>query len=297
MPGVQEVAALIETLEEDFNSASWSTRALFPHSHKERGVRINLGHFEKAPSPLRQEVFPDDVPEPPNVVDSDNLDYVYDWDYVASTDPIHPVDTNYAHPLDDIDPSWMLNHLSLEDFEASGGEVGFDANEAELLWTDGVNTSNQAATTWNDDIEHWDQNEPNTEKTDPVNDNAACDYKAGLSPPTPTSGLHSQKNDNLSQQERIQMVVNEFWKIVNDTDSDDQDSLQPPSHPADDLTTQMRRAHISEPPNTPAKFCSGLLTPPATPPRLLPGSALNEHVESLDSIAQKDRQDNQTHDN
>ncbi|KAF2624721.1 hypothetical protein BU25DRAFT_347286 [Macroventuria anomochaeta] len=130
MPGMQEVAALVEQLEDDFNTASWNTRAVFPHFHKERSVRASLGHFRKAPSPLRQEVLPSDIREPPEVIDPNHPDHEYDWDYIASTDPLHPVDVNYTHPLEEVDPCWMLNHLSPEEFEQAGGEVGFDANES-----------------------------------------------------------------------------------------------------------------------------------------------------------------------
>ncbi|KAF1357313.1 hypothetical protein EJ07DRAFT_129713 [Lizonia empirigonia] len=125
-PGVQEVVALVEQLTDEFNTASWNTRSLFPHFPKESPIRVTLGQFEKRPSPLRRDVLPEDIPEPSDTTHPEHPDYEYDWDYIASTDPLHPVDTNYSYPLDDVDPSWMLDHLSLEEFEEPSGEVDFD---------------------------------------------------------------------------------------------------------------------------------------------------------------------------
>jgi len=38
LPGVREVEALVEQLKEDFNTATWNTRTMFSHAHKERTV-------------------------------------------------------------------------------------------------------------------------------------------------------------------------------------------------------------------------------------------------------------------
>ncbi|KAF1925726.1 uncharacterized protein M421DRAFT_69272 [Didymella exigua CBS 183.55] len=133
-PGVQEVNALVEQLKDEFNTATWNTRTLFPHAPKEHTVRVSLGHFKKAPSPLRREVLPEDIPEQSKVNGPDHPDYKYDYGYIESTDPLHPVDIKYTHPLNGVDASWMLNHFSPEEFEQSGGDVGFDANEVDTAW-------------------------------------------------------------------------------------------------------------------------------------------------------------------
>ncbi|KAF3036858.1 hypothetical protein E8E12_008265 [Didymella heteroderae] len=155
LPGVREINALVEQLKEDFNMAAWETRIMFPYAHKENAMRASLGNFEKAPSPLSREVLPDDVPELPEVVGPDHPDYKYDWDYVASTDPIHPVDTNYDHPLDEVDPSWMLNHLRPKEFEQSGEGVGFDVDEADMAWGSRLEEPNLSSADWGEDTSAW----------------------------------------------------------------------------------------------------------------------------------------------
>ncbi|KAJ4338291.1 hypothetical protein N0V87_004059 [Didymella glomerata] len=153
--GVREVEALVEHMKEEFDTATWNTRTLFPHAHKERTVRVSLGQFQKAPTPLSREVLPEDIPEPFKVIGSDHPDYKYDWDYVASTDPIHPIDTNYAHPLDAVDPSWVLHHLSPEDLEQSSDGFGFDTSEADTIWGSSLEGVNVESTVWVEDASGW----------------------------------------------------------------------------------------------------------------------------------------------
>ena len=109
---MQEVAALVEQLKDGSNTASWNSRLSFPLLHKERYRHVELGYFEKAPLPLREEVPSEDIPEPAEIIHFDYPDCYYEWKYVASSQPLYPVDVaDYVHLLDNIDPSWMLNHL------------------------------------------------------------------------------------------------------------------------------------------------------------------------------------------
>lgn len=266
-PGVQEVAALVEQLKDEFNTATWDTRALFPHAHKERTVRVSLGHFEKTPSPLRREVLPEDIPEPPEVIGPDHPDYEYDWDYVASTDPIHPVDTDYAHPLDEVDPGWMLNHLSPEEFEQCGEGVGFDANEANTAWISSLGEPNIGSTDWGEDTSDWapETAAPSRSNIDP---NQALERSTRATPANSQIEICTQDKHLVA--ESVEMVIHEFWSLVNGGIPGKHSSQHVASALDEDVDDAFKGLHISNPPNDSEETSqTGLLTPPRTPPRLL----------------------------
>jgi hypothetical protein len=279
MPGIEEVTVLVGALEDDFWSASWNTRTAFPHLHKESGIRINLGHFKKAPSPLRQEVMSEDVSDPPEIIGPDDPGYEYDWDYVASTDPLHPVDTNYAHPFDNVDPSWMLSHLSSEELEASSDKVGFNANEADTLWADDIEEPGSTNISMNNDITWWDQNETSAISTTPTNEELAWGPEVETPPSRSVARNHDQNYNEQSQKQRIQMIIDEFWKLIHDSESSEPTPQQPPSFPDDDLTTQIHTFQISEPLNNSLNSYSSPLTPPPTPPRVRTDTSTNESIQ------------------
>lgn len=83
-PGISEVSALVEELQDECNMASWNTRLQFPHVHKARVTRVQLGQFTQQSSPLREEVAPEDISDQREVADHAHPDYKYDFDYVVS---------------------------------------------------------------------------------------------------------------------------------------------------------------------------------------------------------------------
>lgn len=260
-PGVQEVTALIEQLKDEFNTSTWDTRVLFPHAHKERAVRVTLGYFEKMLSPLRNEVLPEDIPEPTDVIGPEHPDYEYDWDYVASTDPIHPVDTNYAHPFDEVDPSWMLNHLSPEEFEQCGDGIGFDVNEANTAWADSLEDLNLSSTDWVEDRVKF---------TEPVPSN--IDLSQASKRPTRATASKSHiktcTQDEYLLEERVDMIIHEFWRLVNGKILGEHSSQDVASTSDKDVDDAFNGLHISDPRSDSETSQTGLLTPPRTPPRL-----------------------------
>ncbi|UPX21152.1 uncharacterized protein EKO05_0011350 [Ascochyta rabiei] len=266
-PGVQEVAILVDQLKEEYNAASWSTRVLFPHLYKERCLRVNLGHFKKMPSPLRQELLPEDVPEPPKIIQAYDQDYMYDWDYVASTDPIHPVDTNYSHPLDGVDPCWILNHLTPEEFQESSGDVGFNASEADTMWVDDMERTDLRTKTWR---ETSDNTTKSPTKRNPPGSLAG---EAPLLPPAartdPSSGIEQVPA------EHVEMVIREFWTCVSGKNSSE---APPRLCSSDNLIVQLNEMHISDSSGTPNECYSGLLTPPQTPPRSSTDGPADQHL-------------------
>jgi hypothetical protein len=106
-----EIGGLVKSLEAEYATALWDTRNMFVQASKPSITRVKHKHFEKAVSKLSQEIHPEDVIESTvkNWTDMDDDDY--DGDYIASTDPIHPVSTEYSHPSDDEDGDWIRQHL------------------------------------------------------------------------------------------------------------------------------------------------------------------------------------------
>ncbi|EAT78810.2 hypothetical protein SNOG_13786 [Parastagonospora nodorum SN15] len=112
MTGFEEVAALVKDLDAEYATASWNTRTMFAHGPKPSVTRVKHSYYEKAASKLPQEVRPEDVVVKADKEWTEMDDLDYDGNYEASTDPVHPVSTDYSHPLDDDDGAWILEHLS-----------------------------------------------------------------------------------------------------------------------------------------------------------------------------------------
>lgn len=286
-PGVTEVAVLVEQLEQEFDTASWGSRALFPHLHGEKKERINLGYFEKKPSPLRCEVRPEDVCEPEESMHPDHPDYEFDWDYVASTDPLRPVDTNYAHPTDDMDHNWMPDDLTSEEGEKSGTEGGFDASDMERKWTDNLEEPHAFTLSWGDDGSDWDLNITVT-ASPPHNTLWAADPEAHAIATTTRNDLTS--DNETVRQARVDMIIHEFWTLVNEEDPCDQ-SREPTSPASIDLTAHFNDIDISNPSSTKPD----LLTQPPTPPHPPTDASHNSTSQCLTASASQPLQPPPTH--
>lgn len=237
---------------------------LFPHSHKDRCTRVNLGHFTARASPLRQELLPGDVSDPPDVTQSNSSDYEYDWDYVASTDPLHPVDVNYAHQMDSDDPSWVLDHLSSEELEQSHSGIGLDASEADRTWAAQLGKSDMSSEIWTQDEGPWlsDVTSVNTTRHD-----AEQDPESEESPELTATSTTPSKWEKLILAERVEMVIHEFWRVVNGEDLCEQPPQRPSTFVNDGLSDPLKAFCISDPTNTSTQINTSLLTPPPTPPR------------------------------
>ncbi|KAF2125992.1 hypothetical protein P153DRAFT_346760 [Dothidotthia symphoricarpi CBS 119687] len=141
IPGTEEVAELVKQLEAQYAAAAWDMRHAFAHAHRPSVARVGISHREIALSPLSREVRPEDVVERVQFKDWAHEEYEYDGDYVASTDPMHPVDnTSYSHPLYYDDDSWVLNHLTAEEIQDEGPGVAFDFGESTWGWDDDSET-------------------------------------------------------------------------------------------------------------------------------------------------------------
>jgi hypothetical protein len=222
-------------------------------------VRVSLGQFHKALSPLSGEVLPDEIPDPVEVIGPDHPDYVYNYDYVASTDPVHPVDTNYAQPFDEVDPAWMLNRLSPEEFEQSGEGIGFDANEADMLWGNGPEGVNAELADWVKDTPGWTAE--------------AAGFVPSLAPgDAPRTAAVERQIEVCAEDddfilERVDMVIQCYWKVINGNTASDQVSQTAMSNLSENLD-DFQGLHIPCLQGGEGAPQTGLLIPPPTPPRL-----------------------------
>jgi hypothetical protein len=226
---------------------------MFSHALKKNVARVNVSDHRKTRSPLLQEVHPEDIAEPKKEwIEMDEEDY--DDNYVASTDPMHPVSTDYSHPLDDDDGSWMLNHFSPEELEEQADDaiaVDFDGH----TWSwgdDSVEDTSKATTEWEeensgDDTGQWD----------------TADTHEGLIAWGPEADTISAsavlETENTILTKRVQEVVKAFWEVVNNIDNHNSD--QRSQHLKDDLTTLLQGLHISNP----SILKSATSSPPSTP--------------------------------
>jgi hypothetical protein len=140
MPGVQQVSDQIKTMEDEHNQDAWSIRQKFPPLCKPSSIeRVKLRTRAPGCSPLSKEVRPEDVVESrvKSFVEGDDDD-----DYIRSTDPLHPVTTDYSHPLDNADTSWFNEYLSQEEIKlAESPDIAFDPGSNPWNW-DATNAFN-----------------------------------------------------------------------------------------------------------------------------------------------------------
>ena len=254
MPGVDEIAALVKGLNEQYHVATWDARHMFSHVRQKSVARVNISDYRKARSPLSQEVRSEDIPDTKRTKEWAEMDDEdYDDDYVASTDPVHPVTTDYSHPLDDDDGSWMLNHYAPEELESPSETEAVDFDGHAWIWGDD-SADNHTSEEWKEensdnDTGKWDMAEEylsaNQELTawgpdaEPTSSSVDLDLQ----------GLRDEAT--TVRNERIQQVIQAFWDVVNNTD-------QQPQHPTSELNSLLHKLDISSCP-------SGTTSPPSTP--------------------------------
>jgi hypothetical protein len=107
---------------------------MFAHAPKASITRVKHSQYERKASKLPQEVRPEDVVDKATKKWTEMGVDDYDDDYIASTDPIHPVSTDYSHPLDNDDGAWILQHLSSEDVAGTQSDLGLGFNNADHGW-------------------------------------------------------------------------------------------------------------------------------------------------------------------
>jgi len=266
MYGVEDITALVKGLEEQYYVASWDARNMQIPSHafKKSVARVSITYHQTARSPLTLEVRPEDVVDPKK----HNKDWTemdandYDGDYIASTDPIHPVSTDYSHPLDDDDGSWIFNHFSPEEMEPTAGDLDFDQNG--WSWDDSEHAND-------DDSEKGEirvvakSQEENTTSQIGHNDLIAWGPEASAS-----SKLWEISMDGLSMEQKHakkqkELIIDAFWVVVNESKEPQRQS----DSRIDDLNVILRSLDISHDTPAPSTPC----TPTTSPHMWVDGSS------------------------
>jgi hypothetical protein len=287
LPGVYEIRVLVEQLEARYKQESWNLSFFGP---KPSVGRVNYSEYRRAISPLPQIVRPQDIVDSQIKAWVDMDDNDYDPDYIASTDPIHLVSTDYSHPLDGDDGSWIAQQFSPEDLEAPQGHSGIDFLN-DNPW--GENTVGNTQGIAHGDIESTEQDtkEPEDAPEQHIPEGVAFD-DAKLFAWGPEAGAHSSLSkvqlDSTStgtaeeQEEKVLQVIQAFWSLVDrsrlptDERPPKQDTLnnllqqldltETPTDPPNLPSTPTEQARNSFSTNKPSDTPPTSSSPPATEP-------------------------------
>jgi hypothetical protein len=232
MPGVEEVTLQVKELEAEYATESWHTRNMFAHASKPSVTRVQHGRYEKKPSKLPQELHPGDIVDKAAKTWAEMNDHDYDDNYEASTDPIHPVSTDYSHPLDDDDGDWILQHLEPEDGADihSGSGMDFSTDDHGWNW-DNDNNINTATELANNEQQKHNTRQDNEESTtmlvkETETNFVTCTLNTDASQPTSIITIHpsaSTTEEEKERKEKVDRVIQTFWSVVHYNHDHDHD--------------------------------------------------------------------------
>jgi len=260
MHGVEDITALVKELEEQYYVASWDARNMQIPSHafKKSVSRVSITYHQTARSPLTQEVRPEDVVDPKK----HNKDWTemdandYDGDYIASTDPIHPVSTDYSHPLDDDDGSWIFNHFSPEEMEPTAGDLDFDQNG--WSWDNSDNATDNDSEKGGIRVVARSQEE-NTTSQIGDNDLIAWGPEASASSKLSRISMNGFSMEQKHAEEQRKIIIDAFWVVVNEPTEPQRQS----DSEIEDLSVILSSLNISNDPPTASTPCI-----PTRPPHM-----------------------------
>lgn len=267
MPGVAEITTLVKSLEAQYVTASWNTRTMFAHDPKPSVTRVKHKFYEKSASKLPQEVRPEDIVDTKAKEWIEMDDHDYDGNYEASTDPIHPVSTDYSHPLDDDDGAWILQHISDTDLAGSHDSDGFDfENSHNWSWGEDNNVSDfQTGTAERQEREIVQDEQTKISQSTGAIDTDLMTWAPGAHASPSTSelqllGLPSKEAEHKAKPDE---VISTFWSVINHKKQGIELPTPPSlpsasaSHPPT-LDNLLENFHITEPSPNPT---------PSTPPQ------------------------------
>lgn len=136
-PGASEVFDLVRELEEKYELESWELKDVIPYGDRARVRRVDPGDGREKKvvgSPLRREVRPEEVVIP--VVEEP----VYDEDdgYEPSTDPLHPISTNYEVSHPGVDEGFLESIMRDDRYGADRVYGEIDSSAAGWSWGEEV---------------------------------------------------------------------------------------------------------------------------------------------------------------
>ncbi|KAF1939659.1 hypothetical protein EJ02DRAFT_253261 [Clathrospora elynae] len=264
MSGVNEVTTLVQDLVAQYQVAPWDARNMFVHTPKPFVARVGISDHKKAHSPLLQEVRPEDVEEAGGKCWAEMREEDYNGNYVASTDPIHPVNTDYSHPHDDDDGNWMVNHLSPEELESAGEAVQLDFDGSGWSWgneSSDVDVPSANREHMDEDFNHEPEQWKAIANPEEGKGHIAWGPDAEVPSPAATLSMDSTSTEENVQQEQIEPIIQAFWTYVNNNPKTDEQYR----HPTNDLSDLLHELGISpESTHVSSDTTSPLATPTKT---------------------------------
>jgi hypothetical protein len=266
MPGSEEIAVLVKHLEAEYTTASWNTRTMFAHAPKPSITRVKHSWYERATSKLPRELRPEDIIEKKTKEWTEMDDEDYDGNYEASTDPLHPVSTDYSHPLDDDDGAWILQHISEEDMAGNRDSVGFDfGNGHGWSWGEDNNVSDSLETTgqWQENPTEHNEQERSTRSNQDTGESLVAEApNADSIYSTDDIYITARQGKEAEHKAKVEEVIQAFWSVVNHNDKYTEPQT-PPTTPAPNtnaLASVLACLHVDD--------CESFSTrKPTTPPR------------------------------
>ncbi|KNG45347.1 hypothetical protein DDE82_002464 [Stemphylium lycopersici] len=269
--GTGEITALVQELNETYQKASWDVQHMTSFASKKSVARVNVTHHKTSPSPLSQEVRPEDVVELQREKQWEEIqDEDYDGNYVASTDPIHPVSTDYTHPWDNDDSSWVSNYFSPEEMQVPDDQPTIDLEASAWTWDTNGTEENPASTNatsqkiYPDDCSsQWRTTDTDTQlkawapEADATTSAGDITLNGNFTTTTTTTTAAAAKEK--PEKEHMEKVMAEFWSVVNNT-TPDVNPRQPTQHTGENPTTSLlENLHLSS-------LRPTTTTPPPLPP-------------------------------
>ncbi|KAL5117629.1 hypothetical protein ACEQ8H_004522 [Pleosporales sp. CAS-2024a] len=216
MPAMADIALLVKGLRADYASASWNTTAMFASGPRPSITRVKPTYHKRAASNLPRELQPEDIIEKTvkEWADMDELDY--DGNYEASTDPMHPVSTDYSHPLDNGDGACILHPLSEAEMAASSS-TNDGTFDSDIAWTWGEETHNAHEET-------RAAEQPTDGTSEQEQDKVLLRPEAAIPPTTEVQSKTANTTEAGNEARIINQIITTFWSTV----ESDQFALTPP---------------------------------------------------------------------
>ncbi|KAJ4363606.1 hypothetical protein N0V83_009902 [Neocucurbitaria cava] len=248
------IRGLVKQLEDQYTSEAWGTRNVFAEEHKRSVARVRVGEYRRIQSLLSREVRAEDVVE-----EGEGKEWAlmgvsdYDGDYEASTDPIHPVSTDYRHPWDDGDDGkWVLEQLGEGEEVESSDEVD-TIDFAKSCWSwgddDGFAEAMEKATPTSSNEQEKKQDRedravdlPNAIQEGTWGDESLIAWGPEAEASSSTSTAYINMNghgnthtDDAIRKAQVEEVIAAFWRAVNPAPTMDNSNTakkpQPPPLP------------------------------------------------------------------
>ncbi|KAL5416639.1 hypothetical protein PMIN04_008076 [Paraphaeosphaeria minitans] len=189
----------------EYELKAWELDRTVPHGDKVKIRRVSpakVGWSKLPSSPLEREVQPEEVVLPGTtepVYDGD------DDDWVRSTDPLHPIDTNYELRYAGIDDDYLKLLLGEEPVEvAEPDQDNPDILATSWEWNDGVQ----------DPADGVEQQGPSSD----MEQLPACGQTTEDATSSSGIGIHGLRTQEDTQRDHIEEVIKAFWDVVNIAD-------------------------------------------------------------------------------